>query len=59
MILNKNTDESVKDHLRDKIESQELFVPKDERKVSNLVIENQEKLDIINQLRKENVKLQT
>ena len=59
MILNKNTDESVKDHLRDKIESQELFVPKDERKVSNLVIDNQEKLDIINQLRKENVKLQT
>ena len=43
LILNKNTDEAVKDHLRDKIESQELFVPKDERKVSNLVIDNQEK----------------
>lgn len=40
LILNKNTDEAVKDHLREKIESQELFVPKDERKVSNLVIDN-------------------
>lgn len=58
MILNKNTDEAVKDHLREKIESQELFVPKDERKVSNLVIDNQEKTDVIKQLRSENVKLQ-
>lgn len=57
MILNKNTDEAVKDHLREKIESQELFVPKDERKVSNLVIDNQEKTDVIKQLRSENVKL--
>lgn len=59
LILNKNTDEAVKDHLREKIESQELFVPKDERKVSNLVIDNQEKGDVIRQLRSENVKLQT
>lgn len=58
MILNKNTDEAVKDHLREKIESQELFVPKDERKVSNLVIDNQEKNELISQLREENVKLQ-
>lgn len=57
LILNKNTDEAVKDHLREKIESQELFVPKDERKVSNLVIDNQEKGDVIKQLRAENVKL--
>lgn len=57
LILNKNTDDAVKDHLREKIESQELFVPKDERKVSNLVIDNQEKSDVIGQLRNENHKL--
>ena len=40
LILNKNTDEAVKDHLRVKIEAQELFVPKDERKITNLVQKN-------------------
>jgi len=58
LILNKNTDEAVKDHLREKIESQELFVPKDERKVSNLVIENVENLALISNLKDENHKLQ-
>jgi len=58
LILNKNTDEAVKDHLREKIESQELFVPKDERKVSNLVIENEENRSLINTLREENHKPQ-
>ena len=35
--MNKDTDENVKDHLREKIEAQELFVPKDERRITNLV----------------------
>jgi hypothetical protein len=42
LILNKNTDEAVKDQLRQKIENQELFVPKDERKISNVVKMNNE-----------------
>lgn len=43
LILDPSTPEEVKDQLREKIESQELFVPKDERKVTNLVNQNQEK----------------
>ena len=40
--MNKNTAEGVKEQLREKIEAQELFVPKDERKITNLVNTNQE-----------------
>jgi len=40
LILDKSTPEPVKDQLREKIESQELFVPKDERKITNLVNQN-------------------
>jgi len=40
IILNYNTPEPVKDQLREKIEKQELFVPKDERKISNVVKHN-------------------
>lgn len=42
LILNKNTPEGVKDQLREKIENQELFVPKDERMISNVVNTNKE-----------------
>lgn len=42
IILNYNTPEPVKDLLREKIEKQELFVPKDERKISNVVKHNME-----------------
>lgn len=42
IILNYNTPEPVKDLLREKIEKQELFVPKDERKISNVVKNNME-----------------
>ena len=54
LILNKNTDEAIKDQLREKIEAQELFVPKDERKISNIVQINQENAEIIKTLREEN-----
>lgn len=57
--MNTNTDETVKDHLREKIEAQELFVPKDERKITNLVQKNKESTDLIDDLRKENSKLRT
>lgn len=55
--MNKYTDESTKNFLRDKIESQELFVPKEERKVSNLVNLNQEQCDLIKVLKEENSKI--
>ena len=42
IILDYNTPEPVKDLLREKIEKQELFVPKDERKISNVVKHNME-----------------
>lgn len=58
LILNKNTDEGIKEQLRQKIESQELFVPKEERKVSNMVLENAELAGIVANLRTENRKLQ-
>lgn len=45
IILNYNTPEPVKDLLREKIEKQELFVPKDERKISNVVKHNMEMQD--------------
>ena len=45
IILNYNTPEPVKDLLREKIEKQELFVPKDERKISNVVKNNMELQD--------------
>ena len=48
----------MKEQLREKIESQELFVPKDERKISNLVNINNENAEIIQGLKKENQKLQ-
>jgi hypothetical protein len=58
LILDASTPDEVKDQLRDKIESQELFVPKDERKVTNLVHQSQEKDDTIKFYREENQKLQ-
>ena len=45
IILNYNTPEPVKDLLREKIEKQELFVPKEERKISNIVKLNMELQD--------------
>ena len=58
LILNKNTDESVKDQLREKIENQELFVPKDERKISNVVNLNSELNSQIQMLKQENKTMQ-
>ena len=52
LILNKGTPDEVKIQLKEKIESQELFVPKEDRKVRNIIIENrelQEKLALIKQ----------
>jgi hypothetical protein len=52
LILNKATPDEVKIQLKEKIESQELFVPKEDRKVRNIIIENrelQEKLALIKQ----------
>ena len=57
--MNKDTDENTKDHLREKIEAQELFVPKDERKITNLVQKSQEHAGMIADLRNENSKLRT
>lgn len=54
LILNRNTEEAVKDQLREKIEAQELFVPKDERKISNIVQINQENAEVIKTLKEEN-----
>lgn len=54
IILNYNTPEPVKDQLREKIEKQELFVPKDERKISNVVKHNMELQEQIELLRNEN-----
>lgn len=59
LILNKNTDEAVKDQLREKIENQELFVPKDERKISNVVKINNELNEQMGVLRLENHKMRT
>lgn len=42
LILNRDTPDPVKNQLRIKIENQELFVPKDERKISNVVHSNKE-----------------
>ena len=42
LILNSKTPEGVKDQLREKIDNQELFVPKDERMISNVVNTNKE-----------------
>lgn len=47
LILNKNTPEGVKDQLREKIDNQELFVPKDERMISNVVNTNKELIEQI------------
>ena len=58
LILNKNTDEAVKDQLREKIESQELFVPKDERKLSNVIKVNNDLNDQISILKLDNQKMQ-
>lgn len=44
----------MKDQLREKIEAQELFVPKDERKISNIVQINQENAEVIKTLKEEN-----
>ena len=59
LILNKATDEAVKDQLREKIENQELFVPKDERKISNVVKINNELNEQMGVLREENLKMRT
>jgi chromosome segregation ATPase len=58
LILDKSTPEPVKDQLREKIESQELFVPKEERKITNLVHQNSEMQEQINFYKEENKKLQ-
>ena len=58
LILNKNTDEAVKDQLREKIESQELFVPKDERKLSNVIKVNNDLNEQISILKLDNQKMQ-
>ena len=42
LILNKNTPLPVKEQLKEKIESQELFVPKEDRKVKNVINDNRE-----------------
>ena len=55
LILNKNTPEGVKDQLREKIENQELFVPKDERLISNVVHANKDLSEQITILKQENV----
>mmetsp|Transcript_6227 Transcript_6227/g.10146 ORF Transcript_6227/g.10146 Transcript_6227/m.10146 type:complete len:116 (+) Transcript_6227:592-939(+) len=57
LILNTDTPEPVKDQLREKIEQQELFVPKDERKISNIIQQNHEKIEIISVLKQENKKM--
>jgi len=57
LILDKMTPDSVKDQLREKIESQELFVPKDERKISNVVNQNNEMNEQVLFYKQENQKL--
>jgi hypothetical protein len=55
LILSKDTPDIVKDQLRIKIETQELFVPKDERKITSVVCKNQE-LDLeLELLKQENI----
>lgn len=40
LILNQNTPDSVKIQLKEKIENSELFVPKDDKKITNVIIDN-------------------
>lgn len=50
--MNRETPDEVKRQLKEKIESQELFVPREDRKVHNIIIENrelQEKLELTKQ----------
>jgi hypothetical protein len=54
LILNRDTDEAVRDHLRKKIEAEELFVPKDERKITNVINQNREMKESVEILKKEN-----
>ena len=58
LILDTNTPEPVKDQLREKIENQELCVPREERKcISNLFSKNQELNEQIIILKEENHKM--
>lgn len=59
LILNRSTPEPVKDQLREKIENQELFVPKDEWKLSNVVLANKELGQQVSVLKEENTKMRT
>ena len=57
LILNKDTPDEVKRQLKEKIESQELFVPKEDRKVHNIIIENRELREQLELIKQENVRL--
>lgn len=59
LILSYDTPDPVKDQLRIKIENQELCVPKDERKISNVVNENKELNEQVMMLKKENTTMRT
>ena len=47
----------MKRQLKEKIESQELFVPKEDRKVHNIIIENRELREQLELIKQENVRL--
>jgi hypothetical protein len=57
LILSRDTDEATREHLRCKIEQQELFVPKEDRKITNTIQHNQELLEQVANLKAENQKL--
>lgn len=55
LILNNSTPDCVRDQLREKIENNELFVPKDERTVSNVIKDNQDLAQQLKMLKTDNV----
>ena len=54
LILSQNTPDSVKIQLKEKIENSELFVPKDDKKITNVIIENIEMHSQLEMLKSEN-----
>lgn len=54
LILNQNTPEPVKIQLKVKIENSELFVPKDDKKITNIIIDNIEMHSQLETLKSDN-----
>ena len=58
LILNQNTDENVREQLREKMENKELAIPKDEWKITSIFNQNRQLLTQLEILREENKALQ-